>query len=84
MAGGEEPEFWVRLDPAGCATGSVRVCYVGKLLEDAHKEFTPRIADRRREAAEGWRHEMVTRSEWAGWVVHCIRRKCVHVTGAGG
>lgn len=43
-----KPEFWLRFDPSGCAHGSVRVEYVGLLPDDAHKEFTPKIADRRR------------------------------------
>lgn len=72
------PEFWVRLDPTGCATGSVRTEYVGLLPDDAHKEFTPRIADRRREAAEGWRHELMNRAQWDRYAKPCLLRQCNH------
>ena len=72
------PEFWIRRNPTGCVTGSVRVEYVGLLTDDAHKEFTPRIADRRREAAEGWRHELMTRDEWDRHAKPCLLRQCNH------
>lgn len=69
--------FWLRIDPTGCATGSVREDFVGPLVEDAHKEFTPRVADRRREAAEGWRHELV---DGAGFdaAKACLVGRCQH------
>ncbi|WP_019358033.1 hypothetical protein [Streptomyces sp. AA1529] len=47
--------FWIRIAPSGCVHGSVHEESVGQLNDDAHKEFTPRVADRRREAAEGWK-----------------------------
>ncbi|MFD7410637.1 hypothetical protein [Kitasatospora purpeofusca] len=72
------PEFWVRFGPTGCATGSVRTEYVGLLPDDAHKEFTPRIADRRREAAEGWRHELVDKDRWDAEIAPCLYRRCTH------
>jgi hypothetical protein len=75
-----KPEFWIRYSPAGCAHGSVRVEYIGLLPDDAHKEFTPKIADRRREAAEGWRHELTDRATF-DTLLPCLRGKCQHVTG---
>jgi len=73
-----QPEFWVRYNPAGCATGSVRVAYVGLLPDDAHKEFTPKVADRRREAAEGWRHELADRARWDTEARPCLMNRCTH------
>lgn len=64
--------FWIRIDPSGCVHGSVLEEYVGPLAEDAHKEFTPRVADRRREAAQGWRHELVGREEWKRRAQPCL------------
>lgn len=73
-------EFWIRLDPSGCATGSVRTDSVGLLPEDAHKEFTPKVADRRREAQAGWRHELVDHAGFDA-VKPCLRGRCDHVAG---
>lgn len=70
--------FWIRIAPTGCVYGSVHEESVGALAEDAHKEFTPRIADRRREAAEGWRHELVGRDEWKRRAEPCFRGRCTH------
>jgi hypothetical protein len=78
MADTEPLEFWIRINPSGCVTGSVRESFVGRLTEDAHKEFTPRVADRRREAAEGWRHELIGRSDWTRRAEPCIRGRCGH------
>lgn len=70
--------FWIRIAPTGCVYGSVLEEYVGPLAEDAHKEFTPKLADRRREAAEGWRHELVGRDEWKRRAESCLRNQCDH------
>lgn len=75
------PGFWLRIDPSGCVDGSVREDAVGQLTEDAHKVFTPRVADRRREAAAGWRHELV---DCAGFdaIKPCLYGKCDHRSAA--
>jgi hypothetical protein len=70
--------FWIRIDPTGCVVGSALGDYVGPLAEDAHKEFTPRVADRRREAREGYRHELVGHAEWRQRAEPCLTRKCEH------
>jgi hypothetical protein len=70
--------FWIRINPQGCVYGSVAEEYVGPLAEDAHKEFTPRVADRRREAAQGWRHELVGRTEWERRAKPCLLGACQH------
>lgn len=70
--------FWIRIAPNGCVFGSVLENAVGPLAEDAHKEFTPRVADRRREAAQGWRHELVGREEWKRRAEPCLRGQCGH------
>ncbi|MCX5137642.1 hypothetical protein OOK06_36855 [Streptomyces sp. NBC_00340] len=69
---------WIRIAPDGCVHGSVLEDYVGPLTEDAHKQFTPKVADRRAEAAEGWRHELVSNSEWKQRAERCLRGKCGH------
>lgn len=74
----EKREFWIRINPAGCVTGSAREDFVGPLAEDAHKEFTPRVADRRREAREGWQHELIGRTEWERRAKPCILGRCDH------
>ena len=71
-------KFWIRIAPDGCVHGSALGEYVGTLAEDAHKEFTPRVKDRRREAAEGWRHELVGHDEWKRRAEPCLLRKCGH------
>lgn len=70
--------FWIRIAPDGCVHGSALAEYVGPLAEDAHKEFTPRIADRRREAAQGWRHKLVGHAEWKRRAEPCLRGQCSH------
>lgn len=69
--------FWLRIDPSGCVDGSVREDTVGQLAEDAHRVFTPHVADRRREAAAGWRHELV---DGAGFdaIEPCLYGRCEH------
>jgi hypothetical protein len=57
---------------------------VGLLPDDAHREFTPKVADRRREAAAGWRHELVDRARWDAEVVQCLRGRCTHTTETAG
>lgn len=71
-------QFWVRFNPAGCAEGSALAEYVGPLVEDAHKEFTPRVKDRRREAAEGYRHELLNGDEWDRRAKPCLMGECGH------
>jgi hypothetical protein len=71
-------KFWIRINPQGCVTGSALGEYVGALAEDAHKEFTPKVRDRRREAAEGWRHELVGHAEWKQRAEPCLRGQCQH------
>lgn len=75
--------FWIRIAPTGCVYGSVLEESVGQLTEDAHKEFTPRIKDRRREAAEGWRHELVGREEWRRRAESCLLGRCAHASYNG-
>lgn len=70
--------FWIRINPQGCVEGSVLADYVGPLIEDAHKEFTPLVRDRRREAAEGYRHELVGREEWRRRARPCLLGECTH------
>lgn len=74
----KNPGFWIRIAPNGCITGATLEEAVGPLAEDAHKEFTPRIADRRREAKEGYRHELVSRDEWDRRAKTCMAGKCSH------
>jgi hypothetical protein len=70
--------FWIRINPQGCVEGSALGEYVGPLVDDAHKQFTPRIRDRRREAAEGYRHELVGHAEWKTRAEPCLRGQCEH------
>ncbi|MEU5477525.1 hypothetical protein [Streptomyces mirabilis] len=71
-------KFWIRINPQGCVEGSALGDYVGSLVEDAHKQFTPRVRDRRREAAEGYRHELVGHAEWKQRAEPCLRGQCQH------
>lgn len=71
-------KFWIRIHPSGCVVGSVYESSVGPLAEDAHKEFTPRVKDRRREAAEGYRHELVGHAEWKQRAEPCLYGTCQH------
>lgn len=73
-------KFWVRYNPAGCAEGSALAEYVGPLAEDAHKQFTPKVKDRRREAAEGYRHELLGSEEWTAKARPCLIGECEHRT----
>ena len=70
--------FWIRIDPRGHVEGSALGEYVGPLVEDAHKQFTPRVRDRRREATEGYRHELVSHDEWKQRAELCLRGQCQH------
>lgn len=74
--------FWIRIAPSGHVAGSVLEEYVGQLAEDAHKEFTPTVAERRKEAATGWRHELVSGAEWDRRAKPCQTGKCGHRGGA--
>lgn len=74
----DDTGFWIRINPQGCVTGSALEKYVGPLAEDAHKEFTPRVADRRREAAAGYQHELVGHDEWVRRAKPCISGRCQH------
>ncbi|MFD3520483.1 hypothetical protein [Streptomyces sp. NPDC058653] len=70
--------FWIRIAPDGCVHGSVHEEYVGPLAEDAHKEFTPRVADRRKEAAAGWQHQLVNGADWDRRAKPCLTGRCNH------
>lgn len=70
--------FWIRIDPVGHVVGSVYASVVGDLAEDAHKQFTPKVTDRRREASEGYQHERVERGEWQRRARPCLLRECRH------
>jgi len=71
-------KFWIRIGPNGCVYGSSLAESVGPLAEDAHKEFTPKVKDRRREAAEGWRHELISHAEWKQRAEPCLLGTCQH------
>lgn len=71
-------KFWIRINPQGCVEGSALGEYVGPLVDDAHKQFTPKIRDRRREAAEGYRHELVGHDEWRQRAEPCLMGQCEH------
>lgn len=71
-------KFWVRYDPKGHAEGSLLAGMVGPLAEDAHKHFTPRVRDRRREAAEGYTHLLLTSDEWDTKARPCLLGDCGH------
>ena len=71
-------KFWIRINPQGCVEGSALGEYVGPLADDAHKQVTPRIRDRRREAAEGYRHELVGHDEWKQRAEPCLLGNCQH------
>jgi hypothetical protein len=69
-------KFWIRINPQGCVEGSA--LGYGTDAERAHKQFTPRVRDRRREAAEGYRHELVGHAEWKLRAEPCLRGQCEH------
>jgi hypothetical protein len=70
--------FWIRINPQGCVEGSALGEYVGSNIEDAHKQFTPRVRDRKRETAEGYRHVLVAYAEWKQRAEPCLLGKCEH------
>jgi hypothetical protein len=69
--------FGVRFNPDGCAEGST---YAGRFdtSDKIHKEFATRAADRRRESAEGWRHEVLSHDEWRQSAEPCLLGQCEH------
>lgn len=71
-------KFWIRINPHGCVEGSALADYVGPHVEDAHKQFTARVRDRRREAAEGYQHALVGHAEWKQRAEPCLRGQCQH------
>jgi len=70
--------FWIRINAQDCVEGSLLGERIGPLVEDAHKEFTPLVRGRRREAAQGYRHELVGRDEWRRRAEPCLLGKCSH------
>lgn len=75
-------DHWVRLDPTGCAHSSSYVKDTGPLAEDAHRSFVPRLADRRREAVQGWTLLRVTNEDWVDQYGPCFYRTCAHQAAA--
>lgn len=69
--------FIIRVNPNGCVEGSTRVSST-TTIEDAHKKWTPRIADRRREHAAGWQHMMVNGTQWRQQAGPCLHGECTH------
>lgn len=69
--------FGIRIDPAGHIEGST---YAGQFdtTDKVHKIWTPKAADRRRETAEGWRHEILSHAEWKRRAEPCLRGECQH------
>ncbi|NUQ95186.1 MAG: hypothetical protein HOY79_01035 [Streptomyces sp.] len=70
--------FWIRINPQGCVEGSALGEYVGPNVEDAHKQFTPRARDRKRETTEGYRHELIGHAEWKQRAEPCLLGQCEH------
>ncbi|MFJ2752748.1 hypothetical protein [Streptomyces sp. NPDC087297] len=75
-------DHWVRLDPAGCAHSSAYVDEAGALAEDAYRRFVPKLADRRREAADGWTLVRLTHQNWLTQCGPCFYGTCTHQSGA--
>ncbi|MER6253679.1 hypothetical protein ABT224_20215 [Streptomyces sp. NPDC001584] len=75
-------DHWVRLDPAGCAHSSAYVNEAGALAEDAYRRFVPKLADRRREAAEGWALVRLTHEDWLTQCGPCFYGTCTHQAAA--
>ncbi|MEU2453820.1 hypothetical protein ABZ605_27555 [Streptomyces sp. NPDC012765] len=75
-------DHWVRLDPAGCAHSSAGATGALVLGEDAYRWFVPKLADRRREAAEGWTLNRVTHEDWDARYRLCLRSACAHQAAA--
>ncbi|MER5302201.1 hypothetical protein ABT039_22460 [Streptomyces lasiicapitis] len=71
---------WVRFDPAGCAHSSIYVA-AAPLAEDAYKRAVPKLADRRREANQGWTLERLTKQQWRERAMPCFKGTCSHPTG---
>ncbi|MEV1040398.1 hypothetical protein AB0J01_27665 [Streptomyces sp. NPDC050204] len=71
-------DHWVRFDPAGCAHSSTLVDEAGPLAEDAYRKVVPKVADRRREAAEGWTMVRLTKGEWRERAKPCFTGECSH------
>ncbi|WP_333745545.1 hypothetical protein [Streptomyces sp. IBSBF 2950] len=78
MSAATDSDHWVRFDPRGCAQSSSYVDRVGALAEDAHKVFVPKVADRRREASEGWTLERLTKTQWRERARPCFKGTCTH------
>ncbi len=74
--------FWIRIDPSGHVEGSALGEYVGPDPEKAHKQFTPRVRDRKRETSQGYRHELVGHAEWKQRAEPCLLGKCEHQRAA--
>lgn len=73
-------EFWIRISPSGCVTGSV-LGYTADTPGEAHREFTPDHEKRADEKRKGWRHELVDSSTWDRVAKPCLRGVCAHRTG---
>lgn len=72
-------DFWIRINPQGCAVGSVYASSLGEdSTEGAHAEFVPDRPTRLYEAAHGWRHERVDKAEWQRRAADCLYGDCDH------
>ncbi len=69
---------WIRITPAGHVASSLPVAEVGVFQDDAHRHFTPLIDDRRREARDGWKHELISHDEWLQRAQPCLTGQCDH------
>lgn len=79
-----ENDHWVHFSPDGCAQSSSYVAEVGPLAEDAYKRIVPKVADRRREAAEGWTIERLSKAAWRERAKPCFRGQCTHQAATSG
>lgn len=73
-------EFWIRISPHGCVTGSS----IGDAADnpgEAHREFTSDRSERAEETRKGWRHELVDDDTWDRIAKPCLRGVCAHRTG---
>lgn len=75
--------FWVRYNPDGCVVGSM-LGECATTVEQAHREFTPRLDVRRRETAAGYQHELTTRDRWSETARDCLLGRCAHRRGPCG
>lgn len=73
-------EFWIRISPPGCVTGSI-LGGTAETPREAHAEFTPDRVERAEEVRKGWRHELVDADEWDRMAKSCLRGVCAHRTG---